>query len=443
MTQKQFEKININELIPSEYNPRIMSESQTQKLANNLKKFGLVDPIIINLKNNHIIGGHQRYSVLKEKYGGDIEGIDHELQLLRLGDIGWVFEDTTLQIKDENHEKALNISLNRLDGEFDETKLIQLLEELQEDNFDMDLTGFEDYEILDYTTDDFDLDELLPDGNEFESDEDLIQETDKTEEPYIPLHEVKTEITKGDKYKLGTHTLMCGDSSSPEDINELIQDTDIHLILTDPPYGINLIPQGQKTVGGGGPLGFKDNTSTIGGGNIVKPRQYKAIIGDDEPFNPEHIINLDKPTVLWGANNFSSHLPDNNQWIVWYKKPIDSKPNTFSDCELAWTNLPRNSIKLYHYLWSGLIREGNRDEELTERVHPTQKPVGLLKNIIQDNFDSQDNNILDLYGGSGSTLIAAEATNNNALLMELDPYYCQIIINRWEEYTGQKAEKII
>ena len=440
----QIQKIHIHNLIPSEYNPRYMKESQSQKLSKNLQKFGLVDPIIINLQNNHIIGGHQRYNILIQQYGDKTEGSDKTLNLLKLGDIGWVFDETDLKIPDENHEKALNISLNRLSGEFDDLKLSQLLETLQEDHFDMELTGFEDYEILDYTTDDFNLDELLPEGNEFETDEDLIQETEKTEEPYIPLHDITTEIQKGDKYKLGNHTLMCGDSSSPEDIKELIQDTEINLILTDPPYGINLIPQGQKTVGGGGPLGFKEeNTSTIGGGNIVKPREYKAIIGDDQPFNPEHIINLDKPTVLWGANNFSSHLPDNNQWIVWYKKPMDSKPNTFSDCELAWTNLPRNSIKLYHYLWSGLIREGNRDEELTERVHPTQKPVGLLKNIITDNLEEQDNNILDLYGGSGSTLIAAEATNNNSLLMELDPYYCQIIIDRWEEYTGQKAEKII
>ena len=101
------------------------------------------------------------------------------------------------------------------------------------------------------------------------------------------------------------------------------------------------------------------------------------------------------------------------------------------------------TIDLYHYLWKGLLREGPRSEELTERVHPTQKPVGLLKQIINDTTDHSKNNIiLDLYGGSGSTLIAAEATYNTCLMMEIDPYYCQVIIDRWEQYTGQKANKI-
>ena len=153
----EFEKINLNSLIPSDYNPRVMSESQTKKLAHNLEQFGLVDPIIINLKNNHIIGGHQRYNILLEKYGGQIEGTDQEFYLVRLGDIGWVFEDTQLTINDDNHEKALNLSLNRLDGNFDDDKVTQLLEDLQMDNFDLDLTGFEDYEIIEYSLDDVDL----------------------------------------------------------------------------------------------------------------------------------------------------------------------------------------------------------------------------------------------------------------------------------------------
>ena len=148
----EYEKITITELIPSDYNPRIMSQSQQLKLAKNMEQFGLVDPIIINLKNNHIIGGHQRYNILQEKYDNNTE-----LNLIRLGDIGWVFEDTQLHIKDDNHEKALNLSLNRLDGEFDDTLTGKLLSELTEAHFDMDLSGFEDYEIIEYTLDDFDL----------------------------------------------------------------------------------------------------------------------------------------------------------------------------------------------------------------------------------------------------------------------------------------------
>lgn len=152
----ELEKININDIKPSSYNPRSMDKKTLTRLQKNLETFGLVDPIIINLKNMHIIGGHQRYTILQEKYSYD--DTPKQLHLLRLGDIGWVFEDTTLTVKDENHEKALNLSLNRFDGEFDDDMLHSLFDELVEVNFDLDLTGFEDYEIIEYTLDDYDLD---------------------------------------------------------------------------------------------------------------------------------------------------------------------------------------------------------------------------------------------------------------------------------------------
>lgn len=206
-----------------------------------------------------------------------------------------------------------------------------------------------------------------------------------------------------------------------------------------------MITQKIGTVGGGKPLGFvprNNKTGNIEGQNIVKAREYKPVIGDDKPYDPQLLLDLDCLSIIWGANNFSSKLPDTSPWIVWYKKPKENSHDNFSDCELAWTNLPRKSIRMYKYLWSGLLREGPRNEELKERIHPTQKPVGLLKNIINDTLNEENQNILDLYGGSGSTLIASEALGHNCYIMELDPYYCQIIINRWEEYTGKKAELI-
>lgn len=144
--------IKIQELIPSDYNPRYMDTSQKLKLEKNMEKFGLVDPIIINLKNNHIIGGHQRYEILCNKYPDDTQ-----LNLITLGDIGWVFDKDNLEVKDDNHEKAMNLSLNRLDGQFDKTKVGSLLTDLTNAHFDMELSGFEDYEVIEYTLDDFDL----------------------------------------------------------------------------------------------------------------------------------------------------------------------------------------------------------------------------------------------------------------------------------------------
>ena len=139
------EKIKITDLIPSDYNPRIMPEKESAKLRNSLENFGLVDPIVINLKNNHIIGGHQRFEVLIDQHLEDNKIFD-ELNLIRLGDIGWVFTDTDLKVESDDHEKALNLSLNKISGEWDTEKLFVILEELEVNNFNIDLTGFDGFD---------------------------------------------------------------------------------------------------------------------------------------------------------------------------------------------------------------------------------------------------------------------------------------------------------
>lgn len=154
------EKISLVDLEPAEYNPRKISEQELVKLENSINEFGLVDPIIINLKNNKIIGGHQRYEALYNKYTADND-FQPELNLIRLGDIGWVFEDTELKIGSEAQEKALNLALNKISGEWDTVKLQPLLEDLKLSELDIGLTGFDDYEIssLTFDFDDFDIDE--------------------------------------------------------------------------------------------------------------------------------------------------------------------------------------------------------------------------------------------------------------------------------------------
>jgi len=139
------EKIKITDLITSDYNPRIMPEKESAKLRNSLENFGLVDPIVINLKNNHIIGGHQRFEVLIDQHLEDNKIFD-ELNLIRLGDIGWVFTDTDLKVESDDHEKALNLSLNKISGEWDTEKLFVILEELEVNNFNIDLTGFDGFD---------------------------------------------------------------------------------------------------------------------------------------------------------------------------------------------------------------------------------------------------------------------------------------------------------
>lgn len=139
-----FEKIKITDIIPAPYNPRIMSDDDKEKLRRSMSEYGLVDPIIINLKNMTIIGGHQRYDILLEGYAEEKEY--NELNLIRLGDIGWVFTEDDLTIADEAHEKGLNLILNRVTGEWDNDKLNIVFKDLDEMNFDFDLTGFNSYD---------------------------------------------------------------------------------------------------------------------------------------------------------------------------------------------------------------------------------------------------------------------------------------------------------
>ena len=156
---------------------------------------------------------------------------------------------------------------------------------------------------------------------------------------------------------------------------------------------------------------------------IVQPRLYKPVIGDDKPFNPQHLLDLNVPSIIFGANNFAHELPNNHRWLVWFKKSsLEYKRNNFSDVELCWTNLKGKSCLMYWHSWSGMVRAGERKEELEERVHPTQKPVGLLEQMILE-FTNPNDVVLDLYGGSGSTLIACEKTNRKCLIMELSKDY--------------------
>ena len=139
------DKILITDIKPADYNPRKISSKDYKNLVESIKNFGLVDPIIINLNDNTVIGGHQRYDVLMDMYMED--EINKELSVLKMGDIGWVFTDDKLKVKDENFEKALNVALNKISGDWDIEKLAFVLEELDESGFEVELTGFESEEV--------------------------------------------------------------------------------------------------------------------------------------------------------------------------------------------------------------------------------------------------------------------------------------------------------
>lgn len=191
----EIEHIKITDLKPAEYNPRRISDDDYQKLKNSISTFGLVDPIIVNLKNMHIVGGHQRYDVLLDEHMLDNDFLA-ELPMIRLGDVGFVFTDTSLSIADDDHEKALNLALNKISGEWDNDKLAEVLEELELSPIDIQLTGFDDLELTE-----------LQFENDIEYDENKdynlsLDESSDEEyyEPKVKNHEVKELYTINHSY---------------------------------------------------------------------------------------------------------------------------------------------------------------------------------------------------------------------------------------------------
>ena len=429
----KIDKITLNEIKPATYNPRIMSIEEQEKLEKNLQEFGLVDPIIINLKNNQIIGGHQRYEILQKEQ--EKTGKQKEFTLIQMGDIGWVFLDEDMYINDENHEKALNLALNKISGEWDTNKLQSLLEEITLTDLDVELTGFDniDYTEINETT----LDEILHTLNE-----NTIHEPQKTveEDNYTEKHtNIETNIKQGDIYKLGNHKLICGDCTKKETLTKLIQNNKIDCLITDPPYGVDY---GNKNEF----LNKYDN------GNRNQTPILNDAIDDYKQFftkvlqNIKQFLNNYNTIYIFMSgvqlHNLQISIDETgykfSQYLIWLKNNhvlsrFDYQPKT-EYCLYGWYNHHK-----YYGEFNTDILEFPRPQK--SKLHPTIKPIPLISKLIQ-NSTKEKMNILDVFGGSGTTLIACEQLNRNCYMIELSPEYCQTIINRWEKYTGQKAEKI-
>ena len=182
----------------------------------------------------------------------------------------------------------------------------------------------------------------------------------------------------------------------------------VDLVLTDPPYGIGII-DGAKGV--------------IGGANLVYPKEYSAIHGDDKPFDPSHLFSIADHMILFGGNYFASKLTDSRCWIVWDK---NNGPKQ-ADCEMVWTNFEKPS-RIYRHTWNGIIREGEENISRQRKFHPHQKPVALLRFII--GYSDTEGLILDPYMGSGSTLVAAREMGRPVVGIEIEERYCEIAVKR-------------
>ena len=374
----EIQRRKIDDLIPYMNNPKEHPPEQIDKIASSIKDYGFVQPLVID-EENEIIIGHGRLEAAK-----------------KLG-----LDEVPVVVKDDLNEaqvKALRIADNKVaESEWDYEALATEFDELDFEDFDLDMTGFEDDEIDDIWED------LEP---EPEVEEDGFDEEVNEDEPSV------TEL--GDLIELGRHRLVCGDSTSESAVKKLILDNEINLGFHDPPYGIDVV-------------GNQDEKGQIGGSVIGECQKYKPVKGDNEEYDPAHSLQWSDNLVIWGANYFPDKLPYRGQWIVWDKNRPEG--TTFSDCELAWTSGEGVAVKKYKCTWNGMTREG----ENGERVHPTQKPLKLCGDVLND-FSEEGNVILDLFGGSGSTLIACEQLNRKCYMMEIDEHYCDVIIRRYINY---------
>lgn len=277
-------------------------------------------------------------------------------------------------------------------AEWDEQVMASQLLELQEAGFDIEEFGFE---LVNPPT------------------EDKSEAGDEIPEVIEP----RTKL--GQIWQLGRHRLMCGDTTDQASLDRLLYGSEIEMVFTDPPYGIAHSGKGIT-------------------GN-AKANDFGQILNDSDTKIARDFFELcqnnypKSKMIFWGANYYPQSLPNGFGWIVWDKQ---REGETFSGAELAFVNHGIR-VDVYRHQWHGMIKASERGEA---RVHPTQKPVALVEWCFTQYGNPKT--ILDGFGGSGSTLIAAEKTNRTCFMMELDPKYCDVIIQRWENLTGQKAELV-
>jgi len=393
----KIQQIQIDKVIPYHNNPR--KDQAVDKVASSINEYGFQQPIVVD-KKMIVIVGHTRLLASKK---------------LGLSKVPIVIADLT-----ETQAKAYRIADNRIneDSNWDMELLSLEIAGLSEENFNLDLLGFDSSE----------LDNLLENDEEYLTDEDDVPEPPK--EPIAKL---------GDIYQLEEHRLMCGDSTILENINKLMDNQKADVVFTDPPYGMKLNADwsSAKTK-----LNFASEKGIMGG------KKHNNVIGDHDDFTEDLIntvlnnFNYCKEIFLWGADYYSELLHDKNDgsWVVWDKRLEESSDKMYgSTFELCWSKF-KHKRKIARVKWAGIF--GSEQEFDKKRHHPTQKPIKLVEWFINE-MGLQDKKLfVDLYGGSGSTILACEKTNRKCYMMELDPIYIDVIIQRWENFTGKKAKKI-
>jgi hypothetical protein len=410
-------------ITPYPQNARTHTDQQIELLANLMLRYGVDQPIVVD-EAGVILKGHGR----------------------RLAAIKAGFKTFPVVVQrglSDDDKRALRIADNQvaLLAGWDQ-RLMQLeLGELKLAGFDLPLLGFGDAELASF----LDANPGL---------------TDPDEVPEAPAPAVAVS-RPGDVWLLGRHRLACGDALSETDVKRLLDGAQIHLANCDPPYGISIVKAtadgGSKPFGSIG--GVRNSTDRKHIGNYARGRGhglgqsgfgrvpvnaakaiiptgvYAEVIGDDSTDTAiaayKMLINLAVETiVLWGGNYYANALPPSRCWFAWDKEVSGN----FADMELAWTNCDQVA-RLFRHQWNGLMKASERGER---RVHPTQKPVALAEWVI-NTAAPKAQTVLDLFIGSGSTLIASERQNRQHFGMEMAPAYVDVAVLRWQNFTGEQA----
>lgn len=391
----KFVKKKITDLIPADYNPRKdlkPDDPDYEKLKHSMKEFGYVDPIIWNQQTGRIVGGHQRLKILQD------EGIkEAECVVVNL---------------DEEKEKALNIALNKISGDWDKDKLALLMTDLQASDLDISLTGFDENEISDL---------LATEDDTHDDNFDVDSELNKP-----------TFSKAGDLWHLRRHTLLCGDATKSESYQKLLDDHGVNLVLTDPPYNVD----------------YQSKAGKIKNDHQDDDKFYQFLLAAFQNMNTA--MANDASIYVFHADteglNFRRAFQDADFYLsgccIWKKQSLvlGRSPYQWQHEPILYGWKQNGKHEWYTGRKESTIWEFDRPKQSKE--HPTMKPIPLLAYPIM-NSTMSNCTVLDPFGGSGSTLIACEQTNRICYMMELDPKYCDVIVNRYIEQVGSNKEVIV
>lgn len=384
------EKKKAEELLPADYNPRKdlqPGDPEYEKLKRSLQQFGYVEPVIWNKSTGRVVGGHQRLKVLQ--------------------DLGITEVDCVVVDMPEDQEKALNIALNKIAGDWDNDKLALLISDLQGADFDVALTGFDPAEIDDL------FKSTVQDGvkdDDFDVEEELAK---------------PTVTQNGDIWQLGRHRLICGDSTKAETFAALMGSTKANLVITDPPYNVN----------------YEGSAGKIKNDNMADDAFYNFLL---DAYTQMHSAMADDASIyVFHADteglNFRRAFADAGFYLsgccIWKKQSLVLGRSPYQwqhePCLYGW----KKNGKHQWYTGRKETTIWEFDKPKKNGDHPTMKPIQLLAYPIM-NSSMSNSVVLDPFGGSGSTLIACEQTDRICYTVELDEKFCDVIVKRYIEQVG-------